>query len=514
MPSNNRKIVKNTIILYVRMFISMAISLYTSRIIFNTLGIDNFGLYNVVGGIIIFFTFLNSGLTTATRRFITTEIGTNDGGNFQHVFNICVQGHILIAFIVFVFAECIGVFVVNNLLNIPDGRYFAANVVFQVSVFIAIMGIFQSPYSSVIIAHEKMGIYAYFSILDIVNKLVIVYLLDILPGDKLVVFSLLMLACTVINFVINYIYCIRTFIYCKLKKVRDSKLLKDIFKFMSWSLLGQIATVATNQGVSVLVNIYHSVVVNAAMGICSQVTGIVSSFTSNFQTAFNPQIIKLYNNNEQQGLLLLISRAAKISSFLIIFFLVPICFEIDTVLTLWLGKYPEYAPQFVILTLIAIYIESICAPLYMVVYSQTNIRNYQIIISSIYSLNFFIGWFILFIGVIPYWVIAVRIFVFAILMLVRLCYVKKLVGIFNIRQFISDVIIRGLLIFGIVSSVVYMVRINIDNTKTMSLFIVCLVSITTSILTMYFIGLNKQDKIAAKNLINSKLKRKVKIVNI
>lgn len=506
--SCNKRIAKNTIVLYFRMFVSMVVSLYTSRIIFNTLGENNFGLYNVVGSIIIFFTFLNSGLTAATRRYITTEIGKEEKGDLQHVFNIGIQAHLLIAFIIFFLAECIGIYIVNNVLNIPEGRYFAANFVFQASIVIAIIGIFQSPYQSVIIAFEKMSIYAYFSIIDIGLKLAIVYLLQVTSGDKLIIFSILMVAVSSISFGINLVYCNHTFLYCHLKRISDHSLLKDVFKFMSWSLLGQIATVATNQGVSMLVNIYYSVVVNAAMGISSQVTCIVSSFTSNFQTAFNPQIIKLFNNKEFSELKILIIRAAKISSFLILIFFIPICFEIENVLKLWLGDFPKYTPQFVVYTLIAIYIESISAPLYMVMYSQTNIRNYQILISSVYCLCFFIGWIILYFGADPYMVITVRIFIFCILLLIRLWYLKKLVSTFHILQFLYDVLLKGCVICIIVSAITHIAKQMINIGEIGSLICVSAISIIASLSLMYLIGLTSQEKHLVRNLIIEGLSRR------
>lgn len=505
--SKNSRIAKNTIILYLRMLVSMAVSLYTSSITFNTLGEDNFGLYNVVGGIIVFFTFINTGLTISTRRYITTEIGKKEEGNLQSIFNISLQAHLLIALIIVFFAECIGVYVVNNILNIPEGRNFAANFVFQGSIFIAIIGIFQSPYQSIIIAHEKMGIYAYFSIIDVCLKLIVVYLLQVIPGDKLIVFSLLMVAVALCSFSINLVYCNRTYLYCHIKRITDPSLLKEIFKFMSWNLLGQIATVATNQGVSIIINIYYSVVVNAAMGISGQVTGIVSNFTTNFQTAFNPQIIKQYNNNQFSELNVLILRAAKISSFLILIFLIPICFEIDEVLKLWLGDFPKYTPQFVILTLIAIYFGSIGAPLYMVMYSQTNIKKYQIIISSVYSLCFFIGWLVLYLGAYPYMVIAVRIIIFCVLLFIRLWYLKKLVFTFKIRSFLNEIILRGIVISVIASGITYIAKATIHAGELGSLICVSIISVMTSLSLMYLIGLTDQEKKTIKKIIAKRLYR-------
>jgi len=509
MPTvDNKRIAKNTIILYLRMFVSLIVSLYTARIIFNTLGIENFGLYNVVASVIVFFSFINSGLTTATKRYITVEIGKGKDGKCQHIFNVSLQAHFLISIIVLVLSETIGLFIINYILNIPVNRIVAANYVFQISIIAAIIGISQSPYTSVIIAHEKMNIYAYFSIFDIVAKLLIIYLLKVIPGDKLIIYPTLTLGVSLISFFINLIYCNRTFIYTRLKKVSDPVLLKEIFKFMSWSLLGQVAVVGTNQGVSVLINVYYSVVVNAAMGISNSVTGIVSSFTSNFQIAFNPQIIKLYNTGELQDLKLLIIRAAKISSFLILIFLIPICFEIDHVLKLWLGNYPQYSPQFVILTIIAIYFESISTPLYMVIYSQTNIRTYQIIISSVYSLNFILGWIILALGASPYSVIIIRIIVFIALLFIRLNYLRRLICTFSITNFINDIILRGFAITLVVSIITYGAKLIISGESIFSLISICSLSCICSLISMFYIGLSSQEKIIVKQLVLAKIRKR------
>ena len=387
----NKRIVKNSLYLYARMFIMLAISLFTARIVFNTLGVDNYGIYNLVGGIIVFFTFLNNGLASATRRFITADIAENNIERGRQTFNVCIQAHIVIAFIILFLAETVGLWIVNYVLNIPKDRMNAANWVYQLSVFSAILGIIQSPFGTVITAYEKMNIYAYFTIFDVLFRLLVIYTVQIINGDKLIIYALLIFGVGIVNMILYRIYTFRTFEVCHLKWVKNISQLKEVFKFMSWSIFGQAAVVGTNQGVSVLINIYHNVAVNAAMGVSSQITSIVNQFVSNFQVAFNPQIIKSYNREDYSFVNSLVIRSSKISSFLLIIFFVPLLFETSNVLQLWLGNYPKYAVEFCILTLCCIYIETICNPLWTVVYAQTNIKKYQINISTIYSLTFLLG---------------------------------------------------------------------------------------------------------------------------
>lgn len=503
--SNSTRIFKNTLILYGRMVVMMLIALYTSRILLKVLGFENFGVYNVVAGIIIFFTFLNNGLGTGTRRYITAEVGKINDSNLQHVFNICFQSHLIIAGIVLITGEIIGVWVVNNILNIPSEKMFGANIAFQCSLFIAILGIIQSSYSTVITAYERMNVYAYFTIFDVVAKLGFIFAIEYIKGDKLIIYSLLLSAISLISFSINFSYCYKKFPRCRLKKVTDKKLLKDIFKFMSWNLLGQIAVVLTNQGVSILVNLFYNVIVNAAMGISNQVTSIVSNFVSNFQVAFNPQIIKQYHNDQHEQLKHLINRSSKISSYLIIIFLIPICLEIQKVLTLWLSDYPQYTPQFVVFTLISMYFSSISAPLWMVVYAQSNIQKYQIVISLVYSMNFFISWGLLAFGMAPYIVILVRIVVLTWLILVRLKYVKLLLPDFNIKFWLSDILFKGIAITLFTIFSLKFIVDYIDCSLFSHIVITTILSLSVSISLIYFWGFDRHERLFVKQIMLHKL---------
>lgn len=501
---SSKRIVKNTAILYVRMAILLLISLYTSRVIFNALGVEDYGVYNLVAGIVVFFSFLNNGLSAATKRYITAQVGKPDESE-NIIFNICFQAHLIIAAIVFALSEIIGVWAIEYWLNIPKESLYAAKCVYQISIFITVLSIIKSPFDTTIVAHEKMGVYSYMTIIDVVVKLLIVFLLQAIPGIKLIIYSSLLLGTCVITFLITYGYCRMKIPACKLRLVKDSKRLRDVFGFMGWSMLGQIAVVGTNQGVSVLINLFYSVALNAALGISNTITSIVSNFVSNFQMAFNPQIIKLYNNGIDKTLSNLIVRASKISSYLIIIFLIPICLEIKELLHLWLGNYPQYSPEFTILTLFAILIEALSAPLWMVVYSQSYIRNYQIIVSSIYSLNFFLGWVALYLGFLPYVVISIRICVFTILLFIRLCYVRGLVKSFSVKTWIKEVLVKSFIIVLMSFIMVGSIANILDCDGLVRLLAITSISIVITGSFIIYVGFNKSERNSVIAIVKRKL---------
>lgn len=500
----NKVIIKNTLYMYGRMLIMLFISLFTARVVFNTLGVNDYGTYNLVAGIIVFFTFLNNGLSAATKRYITAEIAKGDNRSISHVFYICILAHLIIALIILVLAETVGLWGVNNILNIPADRMYAANWVYQLSVVATVLNIVQSPFGSVIVAYEKMNIYAYFTIFDAVAKLFIIYMVQAVDGDKLIIYAFLIFGVSIVNMLLYRIYTYRAFPVCRLNERKgDKPLLKEIFSFMSWSLAGQAAVVGTNQGVSVLVNVYYNVAVNAAMGVSNSITNIINGFITNFQVAFNPQIVKSYVSKDYSYLQSLIIRSSKLSSFLVIIFLVPLFFETGNVLTIWLGNYPLYSVEFCILTLLAIYFEAVSAPLWMTVYAQKNIKAYQIVISLVYSLNFFVGWIVLFLGAAPYSVITVRIFVFIALAGIRLFYTKKYFEQFNIRKWIVDVLLKSLLILFVSSLLTGGVMYFIECHKFIHIVLTTLISLCFTLPMIYFLGLTLNERYFIKQKVLS-----------
>lgn len=502
---NNKRILKNTLIMYLRMAILLILSLFTARIVFNTLGEINYGIYNLVGGIIIFFSFLNSGLSNATRRYVTAEIETGTDETQRSTFNLCVLSHIFISIVIFILAETIGVWFVNTQLNIPEGREFAANIVYQLSVITAIVNIMQTPFQAVIIAHERMNIYAYFTIFDVIFKLIIIVLIQYINFDKLIVYALLIFIIGIFNVSIYRIYCYRNFKMCKWMFVKNKSQLKDIFSFTGWSLFGQAAVVATNQGVSVLINIFTSVVVNAAMGVANTIVNVVNGFITNFQTAFNPAITKSYVAKDNNYLKDLLIKTSKLSSFLLLIFAIPIIFESKNLLHIWLGDYPQYSSEFCNLSLGYIYLEAISAPLWMLIYSNKNIKRYQIIISSVYFLNIILSWILLFLKYPPYNIMIVRCFVNIILVIIRLIYCKKLLPTFKIALWTKEVIFKSMIIALASSVLPFAIKNILSIPPFISIITTTILSLIVSIPLIYTIGLTLQERQSTINILKKKL---------
>lgn len=464
------------------------------RVVLNVLGTENYGIYNIVGSIIVLFSFLNNGLGNATKRYITSEIAVGTDDSRQEVFNTAVIAHVIIAGIILVGAETIGLWAVNYFLNIPQERMFAANVVYQFSVFAALIGIMQSPFSSAIIAHEKMNVYAYFTIFDVVFKLLIVFLVQALTGDKLIIYSILLFCVFILNVLIYRIYCYKTFKMCKWRRVNNKPLLKKIFNYTSWSLFGQGAVVASNQGVAMLINVFYNVSVNAAMGVSASVTNIVNQFVTNFQQAFNPPITKSYVNKDFAGLTDLVWKTSRYSSFLVLVFLLPVCFEVDDLLKIWLVNVPDYSVEFCMLSIISIYFEAITAPLWMILCSDADIKKYQLTVSAIFMLNIVLSWIFLELGFAPYIVTAIRIFVNIVLIIARLFFVRTKIAGFNIAKWAFDVFGKSVLIITLpLIATIVLGRFDYPNIW-IRLMIVSSISFLLTCFSIFALGIKKTER--------------------
>jgi len=480
--------------MYFRMAVILVITLYTARIIFNALGVKDYGIYNVVGSIIILFSFINSGLSNATKRYITAEIASGDDESRRIIFNSAIIAHIFISIIIFVIAETVGLWMVNEFLNLPEERMFAANIAFQLSVATAIVNIMQSPFISAILAYEKMSIYAYLTIVDVTCKLLIAFLIQVMSGDKLIFYSTFIFLIGVINVIVYKLYCNHCFPMCRWLLVREKHILKKMFNYTSWSLIGQGAAVLSNQGVNFILNLFCGVVVNAAMGISNQITKVVNDFVINFQYAFNPQITKLYVSDNIEDLKKLVWRSSRYSSFLVLLFLLPVCFEAADFLLLWLGDYPEYSVEFCVLTMICVYLEAITAPLWMVLCSDTNIKVYQLTVSTIFLLNVFLSWIFMVLGQPPFTVMAVRIFVDVVLILTRLLFVKNKIEGFCVWGWIKDVFGNSVLII-IVPLLCTFVLSDLHYPNTIVRFLIIgLISMLITLFSIIVIGLTKNEK--------------------
>lgn len=378
----NKRVVKNTIFLYIRTFVSMIISLYTSRKILEALGVSDFGIYNVVGGVITMLTFLNGSMSVATQRFLTVELGRKDKGNYNRIFNMAVLIHLGLAALVLIAAETVGLWFVNTYLNIPAGRMSAANWVYQASVLSTILGILQTPYHASIVSHEHMHIYAYVGLGESFGKLFLVFLLIVYPYDRLIFWGFIMFFFQFLIAIIYRVYCIRQFPECKLRLKWDSSIFSSILKFTGWNMFGTVAWLLKDQGVNILMNIFGGPVANAARGVSGQISGAVQGLTSGFQSAVNPQITKRYAADDSEATCRLLCESSKISYFLLFIIALPVMMEADFILKLWLVEVPPMASLFTRIILIEALLSALGNPMITSLMATGDIKWYQIVVGS------------------------------------------------------------------------------------------------------------------------------------
>lgn len=451
--SANKRIAKNTLMLYIKMGVTMLVSLYTSRVVLQTLGVDDFGIYNVVGGVVVLFSFLNAAMSSATQRFLNFELGKKDLVQVARVFSMSLTVHWVIAGTVLILAETIGLWFLNSELNIPAERMIAANWVYQFSVASTLLGILLVPYNATIIAYERMAFYAWASIINVFLRLGIVYLLVIGNWDKLILYAILTSAVGVIMQIIHVLYCRFSFPQTAIyKPFCDRKLFRELISFSGWSLFGGVANMSASQGINMILNIFCGVAVNAAMGIANQVNAAVYQFVSNFQTAFQPQIVKRYSSGEYDSLIPLIFRASKFSYFMMLFVAFPIILNTDFILEVWLGRAPEYAADFTKWTLVAAMFESLVGPLWMSVQATGKIRNYQLIVSLFLFTNLPFGLLVLALGYSPVWVLVGRAFIGLLTTLWRAFYLREKIQFPSWKYF--QAVIGRILIVSVVGACV------------------------------------------------------------
>lgn len=371
---NNKRIAKNTLFLYFRMFITLSVSLYTSRIVLDTLGIEDFGIYNVVGGIVVLFGFLSVTMASGIQRFLTFQMGNNDFEKLKTTFSTSLIINFCLAIIILILAETIGLWFLNNKMNIPADRMDAVQWVYQFSVLASLISIFHIPYNASIIAHERMNIIAYVSIVDVSLKLLVVYLLLVSSHDKLIVYSILIFMVILLINTIYRIYCINKFAECKFRFVWDKDLFQAMMSFSGWNLFGSLASTAANEGINIALNIFFGPIVNAARAISFQVNNAVIGFASNFQTAVTPQITKLYAGNKLTDLHKLLYLNAKFAFILMLFITLPVIFELETLLFWWLKSVPVNTLLFCRLVLLQSILYSLSMPFRMAIHATGKMK--------------------------------------------------------------------------------------------------------------------------------------------
>ena len=497
--ANNRRIAKNTLMLYIRMLLIMAVNLYTSRVVLSALGVDDFGIYNVVGGLVAMFSVLSGSLSASITRFITYELGKGNEESLKKIFSSSVTIQIGLAFLIIILAEAVGVWFLNGKMNIPDNRIVAANWVFQLSVLTFVINLISVPYNASIIAHERMSAFAYISILEALGKLAIAFFITISPIDRLVFYAILMcFVALCIRFVYG-IYCKRHFEECTYHFIFDTELLKQMFGFAGWNFIGASSAVLRDQGGNVVINLFCGPAVNAARGIAFQVGNAVNGFVSNFMTALNPQITKSYATGERDYMMTLIHQGARLSFYILLLISLPVLVNTSYILSFWLKTVPDHTELFVQLVLVFAMGESISNPLITAMLATGNIRNYQLIVGGLQMMNLPVSYILLRTGSFPEAVIIVAIIISQCCLAARLFMLRGMIGL-SVKGYLKKVYINVLIVTVLSAIVPFLIASRLEDTFV-NFVLLCCLSVACTGLTVYYIGCNKTERQFVKNKI-------------
>lgn len=501
--SNNKRIARNTLFLYLRMGISMIVQLYTSRIVLDALGIDNYGIYNIVGSVIVMFTFLNGPLATATQRFFNYELGLKEGGDINKIFNIGLIAYLALTILLIIVIELAGGWYVTNRLNIPPDRLDAAIWVFHISVISLAILLMRTPFESLILAHEKMDFYAYISIADVILKLGNALSLIYFTADKLCLYALNQLAIVAIISLCVILFCHLKIPNIRIRRIWDGATFKSLLSFSGWTLLSSVTSMGATNGVNVLLNAFCGVTVNSAMGIANQVSSTINQFVLNFQIAFNPQIVKYYSSGDIKQMQTLAFRASKASYLLLFMIVCPLFFNLDFVLGIWLKEVPPYTAALCIGLIIWTLLESLMAPLWTSVIATGKVKTYHIVMSIIISMVFMLSWLCLYAGFSPISVVVIKCAIDVILIITRLLFTRNLLG-FSVRTFLRQVILPTSLIT-IVMTVALGTLDMLDFQGWTQLAIFYTIDITLFLPIAFRIALTTNERAMASSLIKRKL---------
>ncbi len=506
--SNNKRVAKNTLFLYFRMIVIILANLYTTRIVLAELGATDFGIYNVVGGVVMMFSFINSCMTTTTQRYMTFELGRKNMARLNSIFSISLNIHAGIALAIVLLAETVGLWFLNSKLNIPDSQMTAANWVYQFSILTFCVNIIQVPYNAAIIAHEKMNVFAYISIFEAALKLGIAYVLVVLSDNKLVFYAALVFLTQLIVRLVYQAYCKYKYEECTYHWVKDHGLYKEMTAFAGWNLMGSIAWLLKGQGLNIMLNIFFGPIVNAAQGIASQVRQAIMGFIFNFMSAVNPQITKYYATDQRREMETLAYNGLKYSFILLFLMSLPLMLNVEYILNLWLKSAPGYASLFVVLVLV----ESLCntvfdQPLTTSIAATGNIKIYQIVVSSIMFLIVPIGYVALKLGAAPQSVYYVSIVITVIAGLARFYYCKRQLDYAWSRFWQS--VLRPVVTLTLLSlPVPILARFYVFHDATFFDFIAnCVISLICIVSVAWGVVLSVVERSAVKDFIKGKLKK-------
>lgn len=508
MGINNQRIIKNTVLLYIRMLLLIAVQLYTVPIILKALGVEDYGIYNVVGGIVIMFSFIGNSLASGSQRFIAYEIGRGDQLHLQKIFNTTISIYLFLAFISFILLEIGGYWFLNTQMNIPDNRISAANWVFQFSIITFLINLVSIPYNAAVIAHERMSLFAYVSILECLLKLMTAIALQYILSDKLIVYAFLICLISVITRIIYQIYCTRNFNECRQYhfSIQTYKG-KELLIYSSWNMIGSLAIISKQQGLNIIMNLFFGPLLNAAHSIAQQISGVLSQFINNIYMATRPQITKLYASDNTLEMWKLVFSSSKVAFYLLMLISIPALIEMDIILKIWLHEVPSYTISITRLMILSILIETLTNQIIGAYQAANKIRKYQLYSSTIILLNIPLAYLFLKIlpnsPVLPY-IVSVALSVFYIISI--LWNAKQEIGL-DFQGYLTKVIYPNAIVFIMTTCLVY----TCASIFTPSLFRVGLTTITTiciSSILIWFIGLNTNEKKWTRIIIKQKILRK------
>lgn len=489
--SSNKRIARNTMMLYIRMFVIMGVTLYMSRVVLDALGVDDYGIYNIVGGIVVLFAFINGAMTTAVQRFLNYDLGRNDTGEAQRDFAASLNIYLGISVLFIILAETVGLWFLDTYINIPPTRADAAWWAYQLTVLTTVLNMLRTVYNAAIIAHERMSFYAYTSIIEAALRLGVAFAIFMFP-DRLISYAALLAAVSLIILAWYMVYCRAKFEICRHHTFTYEKArYRGLIGFSGWSMLGAMANTGAQQGCNVLMNIFFGVASNAALGIANQVNSAIYNFLSNFQTAFNPQIVKTYAAGEKENFTNLLINASKYSYFLMLMIIIPLYICCDEVLGLWLTEVPQHSASFCKLMFMFTMVDALQGPLWVSVQATGKIRNYQILMSILILSSLPVSYVLLKFIKVAEVILAVRVLANVVTAVARVIYLRKLLD-FPIARYLKEVIAISLIVTAIAVVVPFATYECLAGWTKVTVTII--VSILSTVLTIFFIGMKRNER--------------------
>ena len=492
---NSKRILKNTLLLYFRMFVTMLVGLYTSRIVLDALGVDDYGLYNVVGGFVAVFTALTSSLAAATSRFITFELGKNNMDGLKKVFNISISIHILMALIIVILLETIGVWYLNNKMIIDPVRITAANYTLQFSIVTLVFSLFNVPFNAALIAHEQMDFYAYVSIFEVAAKLCVCVALPSIQFDSLIVYAFLLMIISVVVSVVYISYCRNHFEECRFTRLYDRNMLREMMSFTGWNFIGASSSIFKGQGTNIVLNYFFGTIVNAAYGLTMQVNGAINNLASGILNAINPQIIKQYSSHNMDYMFRLVFVGSRASFYMMMLIGIPLLLNTEMVLDLWLKEVPDHTIVFLQLTVLNCLLNTWSQPLITAMLATGDIKKYQLIVGGADILSVPLSYVFLRLGLYPEIVFIIILIISLATLALRIIMLK---GMINLpwKNFLIQIVFKTTVVFIVSFILSYLLcgLLRFGNSSFFELLINTIICLSISVVLIAIIDTSKKER--------------------